>query len=237
MSTHEIAPDKEHSLRTLANILLIAWGWSILWGGGVFFSAWAIVTSLLFGPPWEIWMVITLILGLVAPIASPIFLGVIITRNWQRGSKAGLGSLLAGVLSFLTVWIGIGVFYEWTSSWPLYFFYSLIISLTACSTIVTFLWLTKTHQYRILDLIAGIVIGIGLTMIHGMMLDASFFASDNMFHLIWQIPPLVWISVVYFPELLAGRSRWTDFVVWALLVLVSFGLPFVVVPLFSMISL
>lgn len=242
MSTYEIAPDKEHSLCTLANILFITWACSMLWGGGIFFSIMAFIFAMVggllsfFGPPvWEASMIITAILGLVAAFASPILLGATITRNWQQSIKAGLGSLLAGILTFLAVWIGAGVFYQWTSNY-IYFFYSLVISLPACSTIVTLTLLTKLHQYRTLELIAGVVISVVLSMI-GVMLGKSLLRGDNIFHLIWQIPPLVWISVIYFAELLAGRSKWTDFLVWVFLILISFGLPFVVVPLFSMISL
>ena len=241
MSTHEIAPDKEHPLPTLANILLIAWGCSFLWGAGLIFAGGALYAAMWRGwwssdggPVWETLTVIAFLLGLATIISSPILLGAVITRNWQQSIKAGLGSFLAGILTFLAVWIGGGVFYQWTSNY-IYFFYSLIISLPACSIIVTLILLTKLHQYRTLELIAGVAIGVGLSM-YSVMLGKNLLRGDNIFHLIWQIPPLVWISVIYFAELLAGRSKWTDFLVWAFLVLISFGLPFVVVPLFPSIS-
>ncbi|MDI6768847.1 MAG: hypothetical protein QMD04_04145 [Anaerolineales bacterium] len=256
MSIHEIAPAKEHPFPTLANILFITWGCSLLWGGGLVFSGWAFYVAMWGGwwssdggPVWETPLVITLILGLVATLSSPILLRATITRNWQQSIKAGLGSFLAGILTFLVVWIGNNIFYEWAHSWSGYFNYSLLleraidlsslllISLTACSTIITLTLLTKTHQYQNFELIAGVVIGIGLSMISGMMLRTSLLTDDDIFHFIWQIPPLVWISTAYFPELLAGRSRWTDLPVWAFLVLISFGLPFVVVPLLSLISM
>jgi len=256
MPTHGIVPDKEYTPPTLANILLIAWGCSMLWGGGLAFSGWAFYAAMWGGwwsseggPVWKTPIVITLILGLAATLSSPILLGGIITRNWKRGIKVGLGSLLAGIVTFLAVWIGNNIFYEWAHSWSGYFNYSplleraigfsslLLISLTACSTIVTLTLLTKTHQYRTTELIVGVVVGIGISMINGMMLGTSLLRGDNIFHFIWQIPPLVWISVIYFTELLRGRSKWTDFLVWVFLVLISFGLPFVVVPLFSMISI
>jgi hypothetical protein len=241
MSTHEIAFDKEHPLPTLANLLLIAWGCSLLWGGGLVFSGWAFYAAMWGGwwssdggPVWETPIVITLILGLTAIFSSPILLRATITRNWQQSIKVGLGSFLAGILTFLAAWIVTGVYYD---NWPFYSSYSLIISLAACSTIITFTLLTKIHQHKTLELIAGAVIGIGLSMINGMILGTSLLKDDSIFHLVWQIPPLVWISVIYFAELLAGRSKWMDFLVWAFLVLISFGLPFVVVPLFSLISI
>ncbi len=254
MSTHEIAPDKKRPLPALANKLFITWACSILWGVGLFFSTWAFYVAIWGGwwssdggPVWETPTVIGLILGLIATFFSPILLGAIIGHNWNTGIKAGLGSLLAGILTFLAVWIGNNTFYEWAHGWSGYFKYSLLleyaidfnslllISLTAFSTIVTLVLLTKTHRYRALELIAGVVISIVLSMI-SVMLGKNLPRGDNMFHLIWQIPPLVWISVIYFPELVAGRSKWTDFLVWVFLVLISFVLPFVVVPLFPSIS-
>ena len=251
MSTYEIAPDKERTPFPLTKTLFITWGCSILFGGGIFFTIlafiFAMVVGLLsfFGPPvWEASMIITAILGLATAFAGPILLERIITHNWRRGIQAGLGSILAGILAFLVAWAGLGVLSDWVSSWPghppllerVELYLVLLISITSCAAIITLILLSKTHQYRTLELIAGLVIGIGLSMISGMMLGTVLLTDDDIFHLIWQIPPLVWISVVYFPELLAGQSKWTDFLVWAFLVLVSFGLPFVVVPLFPSIS-
>ena len=218
-------------------------------GRGIFFTIlafiFAMVVGLLsfFGPlVWEASMIITAILGLATAFAGPILLERIITHNWRRGIQAGLGSILAGILAFLVAWAGSGVLSDWVSSWPghppllerVELYLVLLISITSCAAIITLILLSKTHQYRTLELIAGLVIGTGLSMINGMILGTSLIKGDDIFHFIWQIPLFVWISVIYFPELLAGRSRWTDFVVWAFLVLISFGLPFVVVPLFPL---
>lgn len=256
MSTHETAPDKEYSLPALANILLTAWGCSFLWGAGLIFAGGALFAAMWGGwwssdggPVWETLTVIAFLLGLATIISSPILLGATITRNWQQNIKAGLGSFLAGILTFLAVWIGDGVFNEWVHSrtgWtenPLLLIVMrtelaliLLVSLTAYTVMTAFILLAKIHQYRTLGLIAGGVVGVSLSMINGMMLGTSLLKGDNIFHFIWQIPLFVWISVIYFAELLAGRSKWTDFLVWAFLVLISFGLPFVVVPLFPLIS-
>ncbi len=240
MSIYKVLSDREYALPNLVNMLLITWACSLLWGGGLFFSGWAFYVAMWGGwlssfgsPVWETPIAIALILGLVATFSSPILLRATITRNWQQSIKAGLGSFLAGILTFLAVWIGAGVFYQWTSNY-IYFFCSLIISLTACSTIVTLTLLTKSHRYRTLELIAGVIIGIGISMVSGMTLGTGLLTDDNIFHLIWQIPPLVWISTIYLPELLAGRSRTIDFLVWAFLTLISFGLPFIVTPLFPL---
>ncbi|MFZ5821033.1 MAG: hypothetical protein ACOYYJ_14140 [Chloroflexota bacterium] len=255
MSPHGIAPEKEHPLPALINRMFIIWGCSFLWGGGVFFSILAIAGAMIAGllsffepPVWEMSGMIILISGLSVAFSSPILLGASVTHNWQRGIKIGISSFLAGILSFLVVWTSGSIFSEWAHhNWFNYFDNSfrllriidsvlpiLTISVTACCTIVILIVLTQIHQNRNFELTAGAVVGIGLSMVSGMLLRKDLLANNNVLHLIWQIPPLVWISTIYILELLAGRSKWADSLIWFLLVLISFGLPFIVVPLYPL---
>jgi len=255
MLLYGTVPDKEYPLPTLANRMFITWGCSFLWGGGVFFSTLAIAGAMIagllsfFGPPvWEMSGMIILIPGLSVAFSSPILLGASVTHNWQRGIKIGTSSFLAGILSFLVVWIGGGVFSEWAHhNWFNYFdnlfrllcimdsvLPILTISVTACCTIVILIILTQIHQDRNSELAAGAVVGTGLSLVSGILLRKDLLANNNVLHLIWQIPPLVWISTIYILELLAGRSKWADSLVWFLLILISLGLPFIVVPLYPL---
>lgn len=191
MATYKVLSDREDAIPNLANILLITWVCSILWGGGIFFSIVAFLGAVLvgllnfFGPPaWDTSATIMLTAGLISALSSPILLGAMISRSWHRGIKVGLFASVVAMITLFVTWIGNGVFYDWAHSWPSYFSYShlleraldlssvLIISLTACSTIITLTLLTKTHQYRNLELIAGAIIGIGLSMINAMLLDS-----------------------------------------------------------------
>ena len=252
METSKITSEHKHPSLALANILFATWLSSLLWGGGIFFSALAffgaIVAGLLsfFGPPiWNATMIIALILGLAATYTSSIFLWRIITHDQQQSANIGFVSFLASTSIFLLTWIGIGAFSEWAHhNWSSYFGNSflflrtiddigpiLIIGFTTCATIVS--GLIKTYHYQYRELIASAVIGIGISIIDGIILEKTLLKNNEIFHLTWQIPSLVWVSVVYFAELLAGRSKWKDFFVWAILVLISFGLPFIVVFLLS----
>ena len=227
METSKITSEHKHTPLALANILFITWLCSLLWGGGIVF---AIMTLAYI---WQASYVINLIVGLTSVFFSPILLGASITHDWQRGIKAGISPFLAGISSFILTWIGIGIFYEWTNSWPFYFSFSLITSLAACATIITCVLIIKIHQYQYFELAVGAIIGIGISLIFERILGKSLLKDDEISHLFLQIPPLVWISVTYFSELLAGRSKWTDFLVWAFLTLISFGLPYIVVFLLS----
>ncbi len=239
METSKITSEHEHPSLALANILFATWLYSLLWGGGIFFAAMAFLGAIVAGlisffesPIWNVTMIIVLILGLAATFFSPILLWATITHNWPKNTKTGLGSFLASMLTFLAIWISSGVFYQWTSDHT-YFFYALLISLPASSAILTSILLTRLNQHRAFELLTGVSIGIGLSTISAMLGENLLKGDNNMFHLTWQIPSLVWVSVVYFAELLAGRSKWTDFLVWAFLTLISFGLPYIVVFLLS----
>lgn len=235
MSTSKAISDKESDSPSLANILFITWLCSLLWGGGMTFARIILIYI------WQPSKLIVLILGLATVFFSPVLLGVNITYDWQRSVKAGFGSFLVCILSFWIGWVGASNLYEWAQvqfisldSGVLNDFLSLLLmSFIACSTIITFILLIKTRQYQKSELIVNTIISIGLSSVVGMILNKSLPKSNEVFHIIWQIPSLVWVSVVYFAELLAGRSKRKDFFVWVILVLISFGLPFVVVLLLS----
>lgn len=252
MATYKVLSDREDALPNLANILLITWVCSILWGGGIFFSIVAFLGAVLvgllnfFGPPaWDTSAIIMLTAGLISALSSPILLGAMISRSWRRGIKVGLFASVVAMITLFVTWIGNGVFYDWAHNWHGYFSYRhlitlasdfgsvLIISLTAFTTIKSLTVTTKLHQYSFFELILSAIVSIGLSAVSGIVLG-DLLTNNNIFHFIWQIPLLVWISTIYLPELLAGRSRPIDFLVWAFLTLISFGLPFVIMPLFPL---
>ncbi len=230
MSIHKAKSKKP---KTLAEILFITWFCSLLWGGGI---ALAIIPLGFF---WQTSNIYIIIFGLAASFFSPVFLGAKITNNWNRGLEAGLASFLVGLSSLLLSWTSIGFFSEWANqNWTNYFGNTLqtlnfiddintmlVISLTACSAIITVLVKTRQNQYR--EFFAGTIIGIGISLVDGMLLGKSVLKNE-MIQLIWQIPLLIWVSIAYFSELFAGRSKLKDFIVWVFLILISVGLPFLI---------
>lgn len=253
MATYKVLPDREHALPNLTNTLLITWVCSILWGGGIFFSIvaflGAVVAGLLgfFGPPaWNTSGTIMLTSGLISALSSPILLGAMISHSWRSGIRVGLFASVVTIITLFVTWIGNDAFYNWVHSWSGYFSYLhllkpalgfgsvLIVSLTAFTTIKSLTLTTKLHQYSLSELVLSAIVSIGLSAVSGIVLRIDLLTNNNIFHFIWQIPLLVWISTVYLPELLAGRSRTIDFLVWAFLTLISFGLPFIVMPLFPL---
>lgn len=235
---------------SIAKVLFIAWGCSLLWGGGIFFSIMAFVVTIVIGllsffepSTWNLLMIITVILGQTAAIISPIlFSRIIICSTWKQSIKIGLGSFLTSVLTFFLAWRCYGVFYEWTHSGTGYIAYTSLLEpilqllpmhIASCALIITVCLFSKTNQYHASKLVLGTVIAFGLFLINEVFLGGSLFDDNSIFHFIWQIPLFTWVSVIYFAELSIGRSKWTDFLVWVLLVAISLGLPFLIVPLFS----
>ncbi len=235
METCKITSEHEHPSLAFANILFATWLYSLLLGGGMTFARIMLIYV------WQPQKLIILILGLATVFFSPILLGVNITRDWQRSIKAGFGSFLVCMLSFWMSWVGASNLYRWVQgqfnsfdSGALNDLLSLLfMGFITYSTIIAFILLIKVRQYQKTELGVSAIISMGLSLVIGMALNKSLPKSNEVFHVIWQTPSLVWISVVYFTELLAGRSKWTDFLVWAFLTLISFGLPYIVVFLLS----
>lgn len=252
MTTSKVSSVREDALPNLVNTLLVTWVCSILWGGGLFFSIVAFLSAVMvgllnfFGPPaWDTSTTIMLTAGLISALFGSVLLGAMISHSWRRGIKVGLFASMIAMITLSVTWLGNGVFNDWVHSWPGYFSYEhlitlaldfssiLIISLTAFTTIKFLALSIKLHPYSFFEFILSAIVSIGLSVVSGIILG-DLLTDNNIFHFIWQIPLLVWISTIYLPELLAGRSRAIDFLVWAFLTLISFGLPFIIMPLFPL---
>lgn len=238
-------PVRGGDLGGLIKELLVAWGCSLTWGGGIFFTigaflAWAF-SGFPFSEPQPLTTLQGVVLGagLILTLSSPVFMGAFLARSWRRGITSGLSALLVGTILLITSSLIISLpgnviwdFFAENVAAELYF--STATGITAVMVItplILMLMSTWVPPIRRVDgLGLGLIMGLGFSVASGFVLGRNLFAGDNVFHFIWQVPPLVWVSAVYFPELMAGRSGWKGFLVWALLILASFGLPFIVIP-------
>jgi len=59
----------------------------------------------------------------------------------------------------------------------------------------------------------------------------NFYLSEAIFHFLWQMPALIWVSTVYVLEITRQPAGWLGLVLWILLSLATFGMPFVI-PMF-----
>lgn len=238
--TLEVASDLGGPIKKL----LVAWGCGLTWGWGIFLTftvyiAWAL-SGVPFGEPDPLTALqgFVLGLGLILTLASPVFMGAFLARSWRRGLSSGLVALLMVV-------IGLPAFYwvlELLSTIRLLsdvlmdYSFSIIVGIPVAVAVTTvFLMSTRAFLRRYWGASLGLAIGLGLSIVSGLVLSRSMSiltgdVIDLSITLTWQIPPLVWVSAVYFLELMAGRSGWKGFIVWALLILAAFGLPFIVIP-------
>lgn len=237
MTAFQIDETPNSAFLALATKLFLTWICSLLWGLGVFLSALAFMAATVaglinyFGPPtWNTQSTYMLIAGFVATFFSPFFLGTFLAHSWRKGFTSGLFALFMAAAGFFLFYVLAGFLYD-TFSVHVDVFYSFLSAFPAALAIITILlWNRFPHSQ--LGIALGLIIGLGITLVDGMTLGQNLLVSNNIFHLLWQVPPLIWVSIVYFPELLAGRSGWKGFLMWGLLVLITFGLPYVVVPLF-----
>jgi hypothetical protein len=219
--------------------LILTWACSLLWGVGVFLSAWALIGAVVagllnfFGPPtWGVQGVILLVLGLVAIFSAPMFLGAFLSHSWRKGFTNGLFALLASIIGFFLFYQIAGFMYDLFSSHP-EAFYSLISALPAGFAIATVMLINESPR-RLLGIALGLTIGLCLALASAIIFGQNLFANNNVFHLLWQAPAFVWVSIVYWSELIGRQKGWSAFLIWALLILITFGLPFVIVRLISL---
>jgi len=222
------SPEQRGILTVLGKKLLVAWGCSVIWELGSLLAVFIWVryafSGFLFGeaPPGSLLLLLALGLGLMGVAPGAVLLGFSLTRSWRRGVTTGFLAFLAAVIGLGLGWLG------WSVTDQL-----LLVPAISAATVIMTVILTSAEAFpnRYLGLGMGLTVGPGLSLITSLILKRVFGDIDLSPYL--QIPPLVWVSAVYFPELVAGRSGWKGFLVWALLILATFGLPFVVVPVLA----
>lgn len=234
---------RERSLLTLGKHLLVAWICALLWGTGLLLITVTMVIGIVVGAmsmgSYSMPLSWACIIGPGLTVAIPILFGYFLGKS-KRGLISGLLATPAGIVGLL--------FFSWVARLLIEVigygsiasqrpggFVSMLVAVPASAVIATIMLIsTETPSHRGLGLGLGLSIGLGLSVINGLVLGRSMFVGNNMLHLLWQIPPLIWTSAIYFPELAERRSNWQGFLVWLVLVLVTFVLPFVVVPLFPL---
>lgn len=215
---------------SLIERLLVAWGCGLLWGAGLFWMV-LLCYGIFFPIVFLILFLLGLpvVLGLITIIASPALLSFSLTRRWRESIVNGLLAALAGIVSSLS--------FVWAFFWMGFddLLYYLLVGATGVVP-VTIVILTGTEAFprRDLGLGVGFTVGLGLSIVSWLVLGEHIFPGGNILHLVWQMQPLVWGSVVYFPELMAKRGGWKEFILWILLMSVAFSLPFVIVPAFNL---
>ncbi len=239
MTALPIEETANSAVPTRATRLLLTWICSLLWGLGIFLSGFALLSALIAGllnyfdpPAWDASRVFMFFAGLLVTFLAPFFVGTFLTRSWWKGLASGLLALLMGAVGFLRVYQMAGFLYD-TFSVRIEAFYALLSAVPAALAILTVL-LWNRLPASILGIALGLVIGLGITVVDGILLGQNLLVNNNVFHLLWQVPPLTWVSLVFFSEPASGRNKPAGFLIWLLLVLITFGLPFLIVPLFSM---
>jgi hypothetical protein len=227
--------------------LIVAWSLGLLFGVSLFLPiilivgvAVAAVYSLGSSSPPGYFILLPLIAGLGVVSFSSILLGAF-WAGIRKGIKAGLVAVPAEVVAFFLtyhMWGYVGNLSTpsgWYENWN--YIVELVamlipemVAAVAITTIV--LMCTKPFPGRVMRLCVGLAVGLVISAIDLFVFRHTIFKGGNLFHLLWQVPALMWLSAVYFMAAMKGKSRWRRFLVWVALVVVSLGLPFIVVPAF-----
>lgn len=83
----------------------------------------------------------------------------------------------------------------------------------------------------------GLLLGLGLALGHGFLVAPEALPGDNVFHLLWQAPPLLWTSAVLFSVPGDGLHRRAALAVFVGLVALSVVLPSLSPPLLRALGL
>lgn len=222
-----------------ATRLFLTWVCSLLWGFGSFLSAFALLSAIIAGlinyfepPAWNASTILMFLAGLLVTFLAPFFLGAFLAHSWRKALTSGLLALFMAAVGFLLVYELAGFLYE-TFSAHSETYYALLSAFPAAFAILTVLLWNRLLASP-LGIALGLVIALGITLVDGILLGQNILVNNNIFHLLWQVPPLAWVSIVYFCEPAAMRNKLAGFLIWLLLVLITFGLPFLIVPLFSL---
>jgi len=165
---------------SLIKRLLITWGCGLLFGCGMFLSAWFVLVLVgaaigSFGS-FDAFGLIILVLCL-SPLAmapGPILLGWRLAHNWLRGITRGLLGLVAGIAGLLVYYWAAG-FFENIFSFNTGVFVALLAAFPAVLIVTTIILMNYALSFRrYFGLWLGLVIGIGLAIASGVTFEGVF---------------------------------------------------------------
>ena len=223
--------------------LVAAWGYGLVYGLGLFLpvvlvmSLAGIAVATFGGFSANSWMVVVGASGLGFVFLGPALMSRYLTRNWSRALPTALMSVVAGVTALVVLYLLSGYFEQAISSNPGAFF-AILAAVSAMSAIATIIIRSTAPPAQTwTGLGAGLLIGLGLTLLYALAISPRAFRGDNVFHMIWQVPPIMWLSAIYFSER-TDRSRWRSaFPLWALLEVLSLVMPFISFPVLKVLGL
>ncbi len=225
----------------LGTLIMFSWLCGLLWGTGwvllmtAFIGA-VVKAALAMGGPSEPSLSLCLI-GPSLVFGAPVLLGYGLTRS-KHGVISGLLGAPAGIVGWLAVgWllralIGLIGSRVVAAQGPAGFI-ALLIAVSAAAVMVPITGRSSAkgpaHSAR--GFLLGLSIGLGLSLLMALALSDSVLGGSNVLHLVWQIPPVIWATVVYFSQSTGNRGNWRAFLVWLALMLVTSTLPFLVIKL------
>jgi len=220
----------------LTSKLLAAWLFGLLYGIGLFLPILAVITlagagAATFGSFSATgWILFAGVGGLLSVAIGPVLMGRYMTRQWRGGLATGLLAVIAGVLGLVTVYLASGRFDKIIASSPGSFF-SMLVALSAAAAIATIIVRARAPQNQSwAGLGVGLLIGLALAAVYSLVVAPRILQGDNTLHMVWQVPTVVWVSAAYFSHWNHRAQWWKVLPVWGALQLISFGLPFLFVP-------
>ena len=225
--------------------LLAAWLFGLLYGIGLFLPILALIglsvaaVVNLGSLPASGWILFGGILALLSVSIGPALMSRIMTRSWRRALPTALLADAAGVtalVAFYWAW-GVVPIDEIISSDPGSFL-AVLVALSAAAAIATIVMRAGRSQDRDWSgLGIGLMLGLGLALAHSLLVAPRILQGDNALHITWQVPPTMWVSVVFFSRRSGRPYPRRGLFVWAALELVSLATPLFSVPLLKAVGL
>lgn len=244
MTNESVTPSNSTSGSAgLTSTLLAAWVFGLFYGLGLFLAILAVLSLAglavaTFGSfSANGWILLVSVMGLLAILVGPALMGRYLTRSWRRGLSIGLLSVAAGMVSLVIAYVAAGPMDKMISSNPGAFLAVLVALSAAVAGATVVIRATESVARSWGGLALGILVGLGLAVFHSLVIAPRILQGDNTLHMTWQVPPIVWVSVVYFSQRADRSVRWRVLPVWALLELLSLALPFVSFPLLEALGL
>jgi len=217
--------------------LLAAWLFGLLYGIGLFLPILALIglsvaaVVNLGSLPARGWILLAGILALLSVSIGPALMSRTMTRSWRRALPTALLAVAAGVTALVALYWASGPLDELISS-NLALFLAVLVALSAAAAIATIVVRAGPSQARAWGRLGlGLLVGLGLAVVHSLLIAPRVLQGDNTLQMTWQVPPMVWVSAVFFSQRTDRRYPWRGLFVWAALEFVSFAMPFFSVPL------
>jgi len=220
-----------------ATDLIIAWSTGFFSGVTLFIGVILLVGVLLSGLPAlsdaspTLPQILLIILVFLCSIfLSPLLLGV----HWysfKKGLRMGIVSLLCTPIAFWGGWQIWGL--VWNNSFWIRksnISFTFIVPTLASIAIISIVILMSAQ--KITQILKGVFVGFVVSIILSAFIEFVFgntiLSGDSIFHILWIVPPIVWVTVVYFVQLARGERGWTTFATWAGLIALSYVLPLII---------